>query len=177
MPVIKLKPVKVSRKLFKLLERRKLIKTFSPSNKVLNVKPGHGYVDTVYACSEEYGPHKLICVGLNSSKIRLASHPDKEDFILINNIRKSKPLYIVIGLYKHDIIQNKVKSGKLTAKDFIMLNIKHNDIHTCVFTMLEGTVHWEATTKGRGNSPFFFVTEPARLRMDFIDLCEYKVEI
>ena len=178
MPIIKIKPVAATEEIFAFLERRKLIKSLKPSRNLSRIKQGTGRVETSYISSSDYGTHKLICVGLNSDKINLNSHSDNEEFIIINgNGHVYKPLYMIIGLHKHQIIEEKASDNKLSADDFIVLRMKYNHPPTCVFTMLKDTAHCEFTSKGCGRPPVFFVSEPSNLNMRFSNLGSYSLSI
>lgn len=178
MTTLKLKPVTITEEIIKSLERRKLIKSLKPSNNLARIKQGTGRVETSYVSAPDYGTHKLICVGLNSDKINLNSHSDNEEFIIINgNGHTYKPLYMVIGLYKHEVIEEKAVSNKLSANDFIALRMRYNHPATCVFTMLKDTPHCELTPKGSGRPPVFFVSEPSNLNMRFSNLGKYSLSI
>jgi hypothetical protein len=179
MNVINLKPVAISPAILSFLENNNLIKTFSPSNKILRCKRKRGMVDTVYRSSPVFGTHKLICVKLrNSSKLRLNFHSDNEEFIIINNTNLIfKPLYLAIGLHKQDVFQKMINNKTLTNKDIMILRLKYNNPRTCIFTMLKETPHCELTEEGEGISPIFFVTEPTDLKMTKIKTCGYKFNI
>ena len=143
---------------------------------MLNLKPGTDVVETIYTSAPRYGSHKLICVGKNITKIRLSSHPDNEEFIIINPCkRKFKPLFLIIGLEKHEALEKKAKSGRLTVKDIIALKLKYNDPETSFFIMMKSTPHWEATVPGKGPAPVFFVTEPAQLKMNYLNTGSYRL--
>jgi hypothetical protein len=175
MKTIKLKPVNPSQRILTLLEERKLIRTLKPTKRLINAKSQRGSVETIYSSSLEFGSHKLICISLNSAKVRLNSHPDNEEFIIVNNTRhKFRPVYIVIGLHKHALLEKKARQQILSQDDFIFLRLKYNDPKTCIFTMLKDTVHCELTFPGEGRSPIFFVTEPSRLKMRHLKLNGYK---
>lgn len=177
MQIIKLNPVTINKNILLFLEKRKLVRMLKPSQKVSRVKCGQGCVETKYISSPRFGSHKLICIGLNSDKIVLNSHPDNEEFIIISGAKgKFKPLYMVIGLHKHDTIERKAKKKQLTEKDFMLLQLKYNDGLASVFTMLKNTPHCEVTRKGRGKPPVFFVSEPSNLRMHYPDLGGYGIK-
>jgi hypothetical protein len=178
MQTIKLHPVAASRKIFAALERRKLIRTLRATPKILGSKSAKGSVSTVYSSAVSNGSHKLICVRVNSSVLKLNSHRDNEEFIILKGApAKFKPLYIIIGLSKSAALESKARRGKLRSGDFIALRLKYNDGALSVFTMLKGTVHCEATSSGRGAGPVFFVTEPSKLKMERFRLARYRFEI
>jgi hypothetical protein len=175
MKIIKLKAVPATSKILSLLERRNLIRTLKPTKAVLNCKSKRGTLETIYSTSLKFGSHKLICIKPNLAKIKLNSHPDNEDFIIINNTtHKFRPLYIVVGLNKHRFLEEKAKNGNLIKDDFIFLRLKYNDPKTCIFTMLKDTPHCELTLRENGPTPVFFVAEPSRLKMRILKLNGYK---
>ncbi len=178
MNIINLKPINITPSILSFLEKKNLVKTFNPSKRIICSKRKKGLVETVYSTDKRFGTHKLICVKLrNSSRMRLNSHPDNEEFIIINNTKyKFKPLYLAIGLCKHTEFEEKIKNKKLTEKDILILRLKYNDIKTCIFTMLKNTPHCELTEEGRtGMQPIFFVTEPTDLKMTKIKTNGYKL--
>ncbi len=175
MTVIKVKPVTVTPEILDFLERRKLIKALRPPADLLDRKSKHCVVRKIYSTAPRFGTHKLICVNLNqTTKIILTSHPDNEEFIILNNTQKNfKPLYLIIGLHKDRLFEKLARNGKIEKKDVMVIKLKYNDPATCIFTMLKGTPHCEITSEGRGISPIFFVTEPDRLTMKTLDLFGY----
>ena len=175
------------RRLFRSLERRGLIKTLTPSAKLLGSRSPDGCVDTVYVSAPRFGSHKLICVKPNSSQVKLNSHPDNEEFILIDSRPRrigkkrgapprNRPLYLLMGLFSHEVTRKKAARGTLTAKDFLLVRMRFNDPATCVFTMLKGTPHCEIVFPGRGDGPVFFVSEPSGLPMNMLELPGYSLE-
>ncbi len=179
MKTIKLKPVNVTEKILLRLEKKGLIRTLRPTDKVLRSTAKHGLVDTIYSSPGGYGTHKLICVRSdNDGKINLNSHPHNEEFILINTTGlKLKPVVMVIALSKYGDIERKAKSGKLAPKDFLFLRLKYNDHKTCVFSMLKDTPHCEISEPGRGRASIFFVSEPANLPMRYVDMAGYIFDL
>ncbi|MBP7652799.1 hypothetical protein KA977_05210 [Candidatus Dependentiae bacterium] len=174
---ITLTPVEMSLSLLNMLESKKLIQTLKPTQKILNLQPNSGNcVDLIYSSDIQFGSHKLICIGLNSSTVKLNSHPDNEEFILLNSTNLIfKPLYLIIGLLKHDEFQNKIYEKKLSAEDLIAIKLKFNDPVLSIFTMLKQTVHCEVTDTSDKQCPIFFVTEPSSLKQNFIDASHYKI--
>ena len=179
MKTIKLKPVNVTEKILLRLEKKGLIRTLRPTDKVLRSTAKHGLVDTIYSSPGGYGTHKLICVRSdNDGKINLNSHPHNEEFILINTTGlKLKPVVMVIALSKYGDIERKAGKGRLTSRDFIFLRLKYNDHGTCVFTMLKDTPHCEVSPPVKGESPIFFVTEPSKLKINRLRLHEYRLTL
>lgn len=175
---LKLKPVNATQKILAGLERRGLIRTFKPTARALRVGEGSCVVDKIYSTSPKFGTHKLICVGKNETKITLTTHPDNEDFFILNPAKYVfKPLYLIVGLIGRRELERKARLGRLAARDFIALRLKYNDPGTCAFTMLKNTPHCEVTLPGRGRAPVFFVTEPDDFKMCCIDLYDYRIII
>lgn len=175
---LKLKPVVASERLFAVLEEKGLIRRLKPTQKIIENHKVQGMVDVMYASSPEFGSHKLICVGLskNSTQINLNTHPDNEEFIIMDSTRVNfNPLYIIIGLHKHKELEEKARSKQLSQKDFLAIRLKYNDPATSIFTMLKDTPHCEITENKNGNPPIFFVTEPTGLTMNYPDLADYKL--
>jgi len=108
----------------------------------------------------------------------LNSHEDNEEFILINPEAGSfNPLYMIVGLHKHKIIERKAGKGTLSPSDFLALELVFNDPRVSIFTMLKDTPHFEIAASGRKQAPVFFVTESAGLRLHMADLAEYRLVV
>ncbi|MDD5347116.1 MAG: hypothetical protein PHT59_00725 [Candidatus Omnitrophica bacterium] len=163
---LSLRPRIATAQVLSLLERKGLIRTLTPPRRILASRRPEGALEVLYRSHETYGSHKLICVKKNSDLIQLNSHPDNEEFLLINtNGRTYKPLYIVIALHKKDALNRKIRERSLAAADFLCLCMDYANPRTAVFTMLKDTVHCEVTPPGRGTGPVFFVSEPSRLHV------------
>ena len=177
--ILRLKLTDMNSRVLALLERRKLIRRLVPLKKVRKVKPGKDIVETIYVSKPEFGSHKLICVGKNMTELNLTSHPDNEEFILMDPKRskRDKPLILLVGLSKDVIIEKKARAGQLTERDILALRVRYNDPALSLFTMLAGAPHWEATLPGKGTAPVFFVTEPSRLGMKYLDLGCFSLEL
>lgn len=180
MKTIRLKPVEATKKILTRLEKRGLIGTFKPTPKILKLgSRKKGGVDTVYSSSPRFGSHKLICIRQDdTSKVILNSHPDNEEFIMINSAAlRFKPFYIIIGLCKHKELEVKAKSKRLSKDNLIALRLKYNDPETCIFTMLKNVPHCQITLPGRGKPPIFFVTEPTNLSSKRVKLPGYNFKV
>lgn len=179
MKAIKLKPIGCSWKIFRRLEKKGLIRTLTPTARILKHLRRNGLVDTVYSSPVEYGTHKLICVRSDDSvNIRLNFHPHNEEFLIINNtVFKLKPLYLIVGLHNYKQIEKKAHKGTLRTKDFLMLRLRYNDHRTSIFTMLKGTPHCEISAPGKGKPSVFFVSEPRDLPMRYLDLSGYSITV
>jgi len=175
MEIIDLKPINITPRVISRLESLELVRFFRPTARSLRVKEGGCVVDKVYSTAPRFGTHKLICVGKNETQINLTTHPDNEDFIVINPDRhKFKPLYLVIGLDSPKNLARKAKLGSLSGRDVLALLVRYDDPKTCVFTMLKNTPHCEVTLPGPGKAPVFFVTEPNDFEMASVILPGYK---
>jgi len=171
MKSLKLTAIDASPRVFAMLEKRRLIRTLRPGKE----STAANSVETIYTSSPEYGSHKLICVRPDSAQIALNSHPDNEEFILVDPGNAGcRPLFMLIGLYLHDLIERKAADGSLCARDFLLLKLGFNSPSTCVFTMLAGTPHCELVFPGKGKAPVFFVAEPSTLSMKFVKLDGYE---
>jgi len=178
MKIIDLKPMDMTPAVMRRLEKLGLVRAFRPTPASLRVKEGGCVVDKVYATAARFGTHKLICVGTNETRIGLTTHPDNEDFIVINSGRhKFKPLYLVIGLDGPGGLERKAKTGRLSGRDVLALRLGYDDPETCAFTMLKNTPHCEVTLPGPGKAPVFFVTEPDDFKMASVMLpgCDLRI--
>ena len=160
-----------------LLEERGLLRRFQPDQRVLQAPEGEVAVDRVYTADARFGAHMLICVGFNRSAVSLAYHSDKEEFLLVNEGRAQKPLILVISLVPEQELRRLVSTGRLTAADLWALELKFNDPHLSFFTMNGLTPHCEWTVPGPGPASVFYVTEPADLDMQPIDLGDYTIRV
>jgi hypothetical protein len=178
MKILNLQPINITSGILTSLERRGLVRAFRPTKKTLAVKSGKCVVEKIYSTQACFGTHKLICVGKNETKIKLTTHPDSEDLILINpgNYR-FKPLYLILGLDKAKNLTRKSRLGLLKTSDFVVLRLKFNDPRTSFFTILKNAPHCEVTTPGKGMAPVFFVTEPCDLIMENICLTDHQLTL
>ncbi|MBN2143739.1 MAG: hypothetical protein JW774_03850 [Candidatus Aureabacteria bacterium] len=176
MPELRLKPVMITSSILDRLEKKKLIRTFKPTSRVLQPTTTTGIVDLIYSSDPRYGSHKLICIGKNATRISLTTHPDNEEFLILNQSQhKFRPLFLIIGLNTKKELEQKAKRGKLSSRDFMALKLKYNDYKTSLFVMLKGTVHCEVTVPGKQKHPVFFVTEPANLNATKLNLEPYQL--
>ncbi|MGE5309195.1 MAG: hypothetical protein ACM3OC_08930 [Deltaproteobacteria bacterium] len=178
MRTIRLTPRDADSRTLSLLEQRALIKTLAPTPKISRLPHGAAAADAVYSSAPRFGGHKLLCVRPDSDRVKLNSHPDNEEFILIDpSGARGRPLYMLVGLSPHAVLEKKAQAGTLSEKDFVLLRMKFNDSRASVFTMLKDTVHCEIVFPGTGKAPVFFVTEPARLPMDLLRLPGYSFQL
>ena len=172
-----LTPIEMTSEIMKELENRGLIVRLCPKRHEMFVENGMTLDTTIYTSEERYGPHKLISVTVNrSSFVEFGSHPDNEEFLLIGD-PDTKPLYLIIALCRHNVLQDRIKLGNLTSEDFICLHVKFNDAEVSFFTMLAGVPHTEAVFNTDSKPPSFYVTEPRDLGIDLINLGDYEISI
>lgn len=155
--LLKVKIKKATVDIFKNLESLGVIKSIINENLPLGVKEEEFVVDTIYSSKKEYGGHKLIYVKTNKTTSDLNSHPDKEDILLINNMKKFKKLIWVFSKSNSEVLDNKIKSGQLNSDDFIAVDIPYNDPDLSFFTINEYYPHYEVTISGPGEGPFFLL--------------------
>jgi hypothetical protein len=175
--ILDIKPVDLDTKILNTLEKKKLIRTFRPSRYMLGTKPRSGRVDRFYRADPCFGGHKVIGIGLDNDRMRLNWHPENEEFVFVKDPGYiCKSVYLVIGLAKAAVIEKRAKTGTLRAKDIMLIRWPYNDPRSLIFTMLKGTPHCEITLPGRGNPAIFYVTEPSRLKMNYIKMSGYKIQ-
>lgn len=178
METIRLELVEITPEILSFLEKRNLVKTLKPSPEALRYKKRGCRVEKIYETSPRFGTHKLICVSLNSQEIKLSSHPDNEEFIILNTTAHTfKPLYLIIALHKHRILERKARNKNLSADDFIALRLRYNHPQTSIFTLLKDTVHCEITPAGKRTAPVFFVAEPSRLTINYANVSRYAFSL
>lgn len=178
MDILSLKARKLSPAILAFLAKRRLIRPLVPTRNVVQCRSSRGTVGTIYRSQKAYGTHKLICVRSATGSMRLNSHQDNEEFILISpDAAAFSPLYMIIGLHKHAIIERKARRRALKPSDFIALELVYNDPRVSIFTMLKNTPHYEFGASGRKQAPIFFVAEPSRLKLRVLDLRGYRLAI
>ena len=161
-----LKPIKATKKVFDLLEKKKLIKTFKPTENTVTTKKRNGCVDILYTSRKSFGAHRFMCIGKKNKKVQLCYHLDNEDLFFLNpqNTEYAK-LYLVFALDKIDIFNKKLKKEVLKNKDFITVEVCFNDPNLSFFSVLKGTVHCEVVDKNDiRQHPVFFVSESSELK-------------
>jgi hypothetical protein len=178
MDILSLKARKLSPAILAFLAKRRLIRPLVPTRNVVQCRSSRGTVGTIYISQKACGTHKLICVRSATGGMRLNSHQDNEEFILISpDAAAFSPLYMIIGLHKHAVIERKARSKTLKGSDFMALELVYNDPRVSIFTMLKNTPHFEFGAGGRKQAPIFFVAEPSRLKLRVLDLHEYRLAI
>ncbi len=113
--------------------------------------------------------HVFHSVTITYRDIFLASHPTGQDEIVFNwdPAKRSKPLYYVFALAKRDQYLARLKSGRLTASDYLAIRAPMNDPRFGTFAIWHGTVHCECTDPDDRAKPYpsFFVLEPRALKV------------
>lgn len=175
-------PVPVTKQLMESLHEKGLIRLFKPTAATLNPAEGTNIGESLYESDPQYGPHKLIAVGVNKTTVRLGVHPDHEEFLIPDFGSEVRPLYLVISHISQDELLRRDQAGTLAASDFTCLSLYPSPRGAEMFTMLAGTVHCELTDVSSKNAskPFgvFYVTESRDLPITWVDLehTEVKVE-
>lgn len=174
---ILLKPVEMTPELMQDLENRKLINLLGAHRHDLPSAWGQTLDRPVYDCDERFGPHRLLTVTVNRVPfVEFATHPDKEDFIMLGD-PATKPLYVVISLLFRKELEQKLKDGTVTPSDFVCLRIKWNDPQVSFFTMLPDVPHGEGVTSPTGIPPSFYVTEGRDLPNDVVDFGNFELVV
>ena len=172
LPIV-VSPTPITDQVLEKLEQIGLVQRLRCTPRALKAYENEVVDDIIYASDPKWGPHTLLCVGFNKIRPKLATHPDNEEFILFSDA--SPTLYILIALHKRDNLLKLVNSNALTSKDFILLEAVFNDSNMSIFTMLADTPHGEVTVPGDERPPCFFVTEPANLISEPIELGKYEI--
>lgn len=174
---IVLKPIPVSEQLMDELETKGIISRLRPGKSVLDVGPGKTKHRSLYESDEKYGPHKLICVTINSVETdRFLYHSDHEDFILIDLPDRSD-LIITFSMLDNKRLEDKIEAGCLCRDDFMSLIFKPNDPYTSFFTMKAGFAHVETCAAISDKPPSFYVAEARDLDENVIDFKQYNLRI
>ena len=165
-------------KLMAHLEELGLIIRLRPGGHDLAAQPGETLGESIYETADRYGPHKLIAVTVNRAEFAaFGTRPDNEEFLLIGN-PDSQPMYLAVALCMREEFEDKVKTGRLTASDLVMIECRYNDPETSFFVMLAGVPHGEAIVPAAGKPPpSFYVTESRDLPLDIIDLRKYRLRV
>jgi hypothetical protein len=142
-----------------LEQKKRLIRLRAPQSKAEAVKSGTIVDAPVYVSDSQYGPHMLLCVGVNQQIPELSIHPDAEEFLLINDGRPTKPLLLLISMLSAAELEAKAALGMLFEEDLIAMELVFNDPAVSFFTMLPGVPHGEAVMDEEGETPYFFVTQ------------------
>lgn len=174
---INVKPVPVSEEVMVKLEECSVIRMLRPGKDILEVGMGESKHQSVYECDETFGPHKLICVTINSVEpTNFLYHNDHEDFILLD-LPDREELIITMSLHHHCVLEEKIENKTITEEDFISVIFKPNDPFLSFFTMKAGYPHVETCRRLSQKPPSFYVTESRDLDENYIDFKEYELRI
>ena len=173
-----LEPVPMTPKLMAHLEELGLIIRLRPGGHDLAAQPGETLGESIYETADRYGPHKLIAVTVNRAEFAaLGTHPDNEEFLLIGN-PDSQPMYLAVALCLREEFEEKVKTGRLSAADLVLIECCFNDPEVSFFVMLADVPHDEAIVPVADKPPpSFYVTESRDLPLDIIDLRKYRLRV
>lgn len=142
-----------------LEERGCLRRLLMPEPAALNAAPGSVVDAPVYVSDPGYGPHMLLCVGINHGTPRMVTHPDHEEFLLVSDGRRMRPLILIISRLARGELEQRAREGSLAPTDLVAMELVYNDPTLSFFTMRGGTPHCEVALDGPGAVPCFFVTE------------------
>jgi hypothetical protein len=159
------------------LEKLDLVQRLVPPDSALQVAEGQLLSRPIYKTDPQYGGHMLLFVNMNLLESNLNYHPGNEEVFLVNDGRKVKPCIFVFGLSKRQVIEEKIKSGSLSSSDFVAYDVPFNDPVLSSFTVKADTPHFEITTAGAEQSPYFWVGESADLPMIKIDMGQYRLRV
>ncbi len=174
---IVLKPIQVTEEILDRLEQLGVISRIKPGKHILETKKGDSKHETVYACDNQYGPHKLICVTINNSKpTNFLYHNDNEDFMLID-LKRRTGLVITMALIEHQLLEQKIENHTIESKDFISVIFEPNNVLTSFFTMNKGFAHVETCLFESDVPPSFYVAESRDLDENHIDFKAYQLRI
>lgn len=172
-----LKPQPVTEAIMNMLERKGVITRICPGHDPLKTPKGTSKFESVYETHEKWGPHKLICVTINTTKpTNFLYHSDKEDFILIDFV-ETAPLILTMSLHTKDILNEKIHNGQLSEADFISIICEKNNPYLSFFTMNPYFAHVETCLYESECPPSFYVSEPRDLDENLIALKDYALEI
>jgi hypothetical protein len=140
---------------------------------LMQIDEGTFKVDLVNE-TNEYGGHKVIAVGINVPwPMGFHYHPSKEEVFLFSSL-PSKPLYIAFARASLAVFKEKVKSAKLTPDDFLVIEMRYNDPDLSAFIVNENVLHGEFTTHGNQPNPMIYVTEPASMATNEVNIGTIK---
>jgi hypothetical protein len=123
--------------------------------------------------------HGFHSVTITYTDIFSAYHPKGENEIVMmwDPVEKSRPLYFVFALHKKNEYLDRLKSGKISAEDYVAIRVPYNDPEYSSFIVWNETVHCELTDNKNSDLPYpsFFVLEPDPLTVHYTE--EKKVGI
>lgn len=171
------KPVKATESLMAFLEEKKVITRICPGHDQLNTRKGEARCETVYSTDAQFGPHKLICVTINTLEPKnFLYHSDKEDFMLIDKQGRTE-LILTVSLYHKDELLQKIETNTLESEDFRSIICEANNPYLSFFTMNAYYPHVETCRIPSDNPPSFYVGEPRDLDEKLIDFKAYQLAI
>jgi len=173
---IRLVPQPMSVAVLEDLESKGIVRRFAPMPEVFRDAPGRNAVATAYASDAQYGPHKLICVSVQTLQVRLSYHPDNEE-ILIPAQGAVRPAWFVACHLAPDEIRRRDREGTLRADDFTCASLYPAPRGAEMFTVCAGAAHCEVTRSGPEPRGYFYVTESRDLTSDRIDFERTVVEV
>ncbi len=177
MKQIRLTARRATPQLMNEMESKGLLRRLWPSEKARTVPQGEQVVERVELANEGTGPWQMLVVACNRTRLdHLAAHGDIESWLFFAD-PSSKPLLYVVAACGMAEFQAKAADGRLSADDFIVLELRPNDPATSYFTVPGGVLHDELTYPGSGPAPIFHVPEPSRMSHVNVDLSGYDFEI
>lgn len=159
------------------LERRGLVARLRPPVDTLTAPEGQFKAKAMYKTDARWGGHMLLFVNLNLLEGALNYHPGNEEVFLLNRGERTKPLIWVFALSKKDEIESKISKGTLSAADFVAYEMPFNNPDISCFTILAEAPHFEITTPGPEQSPYFWVCESSDLPRIDIDMGGYSLKV
>ena len=159
------------------LERRGLIYRISPDKAIHDGEPGGVALHRVYVSSEESGPHSLLLVSFDKTRIdQLETHTDCEDWLLIGPETDRKAYLVLSALSSRDLAR-RVSQRSIAAEDFVVLEAVFNDCSVSFFTIMKGVPHTVVVEDGAGERPGIFVGLSSALPTEFTDVSPFSLEI
>ena len=174
---ILVKPVSVNEAILDQLESYGVIRRICPGKDILDTKHGESRHRSVYECDDQFGPHKLICVTINSTEpTNFLYHNDHEDFMLIDKFGRTD-LVITMSIHHHTVLEEKIENGQITSDDFMSVIFEPNNPELSFFTVNAGYPHVETCKVVSGIPPSFYVGECRDLDENHIDFKAYNLKI
>lgn len=171
------KPIRATESLMAFLEGKKIITRICPGHDRLKTQEGESRCETVYSTDVQFGPHKLICVTINTMEPKnFLYHSDKEDFMLIDKLRTTELILTVSLCHKDELLQ-KIETNTLEPEDFLAIICEANNPYLSFFTMNAYYPHVETCIISSDNPPSFYVGEPRNLDENLIDFKAYQLVI
>ncbi len=174
---IVIEPVPCTLSLMERLETLGVIRLLSPGRDLLDVGMSESSHKTMYSADEKFGPHKLICVTINSTKpTNFLYHSDTEDFMLIDR-PGTADLILTVSLIDYKDLNRKIGDGSLSTEDFVSIRCNKNDPYTSFFSMNKYFPHVETVLESSDNPPSFYVGESRDLDENIINFKNYSLVI